>query len=94
MLIHKTKTRKTPDKRDSKKLVEMVAKRVEMSLSSSGFDVKFDAYYDIPPTRSHNTKGDDISKGLEITSFLTTIMQKTDKVEEKVDRVEERLGQL
>lgn len=40
------------------------------------------------------TKGGQESKGVGITSGLTTIIQQIEIVEQKVDRVEEMLGKL
>lgn len=41
----------------------------------------------VPLKRSLRTKGDESSKGLRNTSILIGIMQKIDKVKEKVNRV-------
>lgn len=35
-----------------------------------------------------------VLKGLGITSILTAMMQKIDRMGEKVDRIEDRLGKL
>lgn len=54
--------------------------------------IVFDFNYDVPSTRSRKIRG--CSKGLGITRILTAILQKIDRVDEKVEWVKEMLGKL
>lgn len=83
--------KKNLEKMSTKKVVEEVI--VGENESPSEFDEAFDADYSVPLQKVHSKpKGEPSSDVLRITTILTALMDRLERVENKVDQVKERLS--